>query len=98
MKTSILGPVGPVSRLTLGGGGIGQVWGEVSRDEAAATLKAALDGGIDVLDAAPLYGNCERLIGEVFDGALPPGPGRSSPPPRPGAWGCSASAPSRPAP
>lgn len=73
MKKSPLGPLGPVSRLTLGGGGIGQVWGEVSRDEAAATLKAALDGGIDVLDAAPLYGDCERLIGEVFDGALPAG-------------------------
>jgi aryl-alcohol dehydrogenase-like predicted oxidoreductase len=87
MKTSTLGPLGPVSRLTLGGGGIGQVWGEVSRDEAAATLKAALDGGIDVLDTAPLYGNCERLIGEVFNGNLPAGVkittkcGLGSPPP-----------------
>ena len=87
MKTSTLGPLGPVSRLTLGGGGIGQVWGEVGRDEAAATLTAALDGGIDVLDTAPLYGNCERLIGEVFNGTLPAGVkvttkcGLGSPPP-----------------
>jgi len=73
MRSSMLSPLGPVSRLTLGGGGIGQVWGEVSREEAAATLKAALDGGIDVLDTAPLYGNCERLIGEVFFGNLPKG-------------------------
>ena len=73
MKTSSLGPLGPVSRLTLGGGGIGQVWGQVSRDEAAATLKAALDGGIDILDTAPLYGDCERLIGDTFAGALPAG-------------------------
>src|SRR5438067_13866152 len=73
MKTSSLGPLGPVSRLALGGGGIGQVWGQVSRDEAAATLKAAIDGGIDILDTAPLYGDCERLIGDTFAGALPAG-------------------------
>src|SRR5436305_12828879 len=73
MKTSSLGVLGPVSRLTLGGGGIGQVWGKVSRDEAAATLKAALDGGIDVLDTAPMYGDCERLIGDTFAGKLPSG-------------------------
>ncbi|MBW8815327.1 MAG: aldo/keto reductase [Caulobacterales bacterium] len=73
MKTSTVGPLGPVSRLTLGGGGIGQVWGKVSREEAGATLKAALDGGIDILDTAPMYGDCERLIGDTFSGALPAG-------------------------
>jgi len=73
MRHAMLGPLGPVSRLTLGGGGIGQIWGEVSADEAKATLAAALDGGIDVLDAAPGYRNCETFIGEVFDGRLPSG-------------------------
>ena len=73
MKQATLGPLGPVSRLTLGGGGIGQIWGEVSADEARATLSAALDGGITVLDAAPGYRNCETFIGEVFDGRLPAG-------------------------
>jgi len=73
MKTATLGPLGPVSRLTLGGGGIGQIWGEVSAGEAKATLTAALDGGIDVLDAAPGYRNCEAFIGEVFGGRLPDG-------------------------
>jgi aryl-alcohol dehydrogenase-like predicted oxidoreductase len=73
MKQATLGPVGAVSRLTLGGGGIGQIWGEVSADEARATLAAALDGGITVLDAAPGYRNCETFIGEVFDGRLPAG-------------------------
>ena len=68
MRHATLGPLGPVSRLTLGGGGIGQIWGEVSAEEAGATLAAALDGGIDVLDAAPGYRNCETFIGEVFDG------------------------------
>ena len=73
MKTATLGAMGEVSRLTLGGGGIGQVWGETSRDEAMATLVAAIDGGITVLDAAPIYGSCEALIGETFGGKLPDG-------------------------
>ena len=55
MRTATLGPLGEVSRLTLGGGGIGQIWGENTKDEALATLAAAIDGGITVLDAAPMY-------------------------------------------
>ncbi|HUO12345.1 MAG TPA: aldo/keto reductase [Caulobacteraceae bacterium] len=73
MRKAMLGPLGPVSRLTLGGGGIGQIWGETSREEAEATIAAAIDGGIDVLDAAPGYRNCEAFIGEVFGGRLPSG-------------------------
>ena len=73
MKTATLGPLGEVSRLTLGGGGIGQIWGENTKDEALATLAAAIDGGITVLDAAPMYRNCEAFIGEVFGGKLPAG-------------------------
>lgn len=73
MQTAQLGPLGEVSRLTLGGGGIGQVWGATSGDEALATLRAAIDAGITVLDAAPMYGSCEALIGRAFEGRLPPG-------------------------
>ncbi|MBS0362141.1 MAG: aldo/keto reductase [Proteobacteria bacterium] len=73
MRTATLGPLGEVSRLTLGGGGIGQIWGENTKDEALATLTAAIDGGITVLDAAPMYRNCEAFIGEVFGGRLPAG-------------------------
>ena len=73
MRTATLGPLGEVSRLTLGGGGIGEVWGEVSHDEAVATLKQALDDGITVLDTAPMYGACEANIAEAFAGRLPPG-------------------------
>jgi len=73
MRTATLGPLGEVSRLTLGGGGIGQVWGETSRDEALATLTAALDAGITVIDAAPMYRNAEPFIGEVFGGRPPAG-------------------------
>jgi aryl-alcohol dehydrogenase-like predicted oxidoreductase len=73
VKTTPLGPLGDVSRLTLGGGGIGQGWGETSRDEAMATLRAAVDGGIDLIDTAPLYRNCEAIVAETFNGALPAG-------------------------
>jgi aryl-alcohol dehydrogenase-like predicted oxidoreductase len=73
MKTAKLGVVGEVSRLTLGGGGIGQAWGETSREEAAATLRLAFERGITVLDTAPLYLNCEAIVGETFAGRLPEG-------------------------
>src|SRR5689334_17354960 len=73
MHYGTLGSFGRVSRLTLGGGGIGQGWGETSREEAAATIKLAVDSGIDLLDTAPLYRNCEAIVGEVFDGRLPKG-------------------------
>jgi aryl-alcohol dehydrogenase-like predicted oxidoreductase len=73
MRTATLGGLGQVSRLTLGGGGIGQIWGETSKDEAIATLTAALDAGIDLLDTAPMYGHCEEFVGEAFGGRLPAG-------------------------
>ncbi|GLQ58117.1 aldo/keto reductase [Devosia nitrariae] len=73
MQTATLGSIGRVSRLTLGGGGIGQVWGDTSREEAIAALRLAVEEGIDVIDAAPGYKVCEELIGEAFDGRLPEG-------------------------
>lgn len=73
MTANRLGRFGPVSRLTLGGGGIGQVWGPTSEDEAVATLRAAVDGGISLLDAAPGYLICEAMIGRAFEGRLPKG-------------------------
>lgn len=75
MQRRNFGRLGTVSALTLGGGGIGQVWGTTSREEAIATLHEAVDGGITLLDMAPLYGNgeAETVVGEAFRGALPPG-------------------------
>ena len=63
-------PYGSVSALTLGGGGLGQVWGKTTRDEAIATVNLAIEKGIDHLDVAPMYGNgeAERVVGEVFRG------------------------------
>ena len=73
MRSNRLGPLAEVSRLTLGGGGIGQGWGETSRDEAIATIKLAVDHGINLIDTAPLYRNCEAIVGEAFGGRLPNG-------------------------
>jgi aryl-alcohol dehydrogenase-like predicted oxidoreductase len=75
METRHLGRAWPVSALTLGGGGIGQLWGSTSREEAVATVREAVDAGITMLDMAPRYGDgeAERVIGEAFDGRLPEG-------------------------
>ena len=75
MDQGNLGPLGPVSRLTLGGGGLGQLWGRTDRDECVATLRAAVDGGIDLIDLAYRYGNgeAEEVFGIAFDGRPPTG-------------------------
>jgi aryl-alcohol dehydrogenase-like predicted oxidoreductase len=73
VQINTLGAFGPVSRLTLGGGGIGQVWGPTSEDDAVATLRHAVDNGIDLIDAAPGYKICEAMIGRAFEGKLPAG-------------------------
>ncbi len=75
METRQLGELWPVSALTLGGGGIGQLWGETTREEAVATVRAAVDNGISLLDMAPAYGNgeAETVIGAAFQGRLPAG-------------------------
>ena len=75
METRAFGRLGQVSALTLGGGGIGNVWGEVDRAEAVATVRAALDGGITMLDLAPTYGpgEAELVVGEALGGAVPDG-------------------------
>jgi aryl-alcohol dehydrogenase-like predicted oxidoreductase len=73
MRSRVLGPLGPVSALALGGGGIGSVWGPTSRAEAVATARAAVVAGITLLDMAPLYGAAEDVVGEAFGGNLPDG-------------------------
>ena len=75
MESRTLGSLGTVSSLTLGGGGLGQVWGATTRDEAIATTRAAVDAGITLLDVAPGYGRgeAEQVVGDAFDGRLPAG-------------------------
>lgn len=75
MEMRHLGKLWPVSALTLGGGGLGQIWGETSREEAVATLRLAVERGITLIDLAPLYGRgeAEAVVGEAFDGNWPEG-------------------------
>jgi aryl-alcohol dehydrogenase-like predicted oxidoreductase len=56
MESRDFGRLGSISSLTLGGGGIAGVWGSTDRAEAVATVHAALDAGITMLDLAPSYG------------------------------------------
>ena len=73
MRQRPFGKLGTASALTLGGGGIAGIWGETTREECVATVREAVDSGIDVLDLAPSYGNgeAESVIGEAFGGSLP---------------------------
>ena len=63
-------PFGNISALSLGGGGIGNVWGETSRSERVSTVSLAIESGINHFDMAPMYGKgeAERVIGEAFKG------------------------------
>lgn len=73
MEVRQLGKLWPVSAYALGGGGLAQVWGDTSREEAVATVREAADAGINLFDAAPIYGRgeAEMVFGEAFDGTPP---------------------------
>src|ERR1700738_3032426 len=75
MRQNSFGKLPPVSALTLGGGGIGMVWGETTFDECVATVHAAVAAGINLIDLAPRYGDgkAESIVGAAFDGRLPAG-------------------------
>jgi len=57
-----------VSALTLGGGGIGMVWGPTTDEECIETVKAAVAGGVNMLDLAPVYGKgkSEEIVGQAW--------------------------------
>src|SRR5450631_3257989 len=75
MKLHPFGLLPPVSILTLGGGGLGMVWGATTFDECVATVHAAVGARINLLDLAPRYGDgkAEEVVGEAFAGHLPDG-------------------------
>ena len=75
MQQHSFGKLPAVSTLTLGGGGIGMVWGETTFDECVATVHAAVAAGINLIDLAPRYGDgkAEQAVGEAFAGRLPDG-------------------------
>ena len=64
MQQHTFGRLPPVSRLTLGGGGLGMVWGETTTAECVATVHAAVAAGINLIDLAPRYGDgtAERVV------------------------------------
>src|SRR5246127_1170137 len=75
MQQKSFGKLPPVSLLTLGGGGLGMVWGETTFEECVATVHAAVNAGINWIDLAPRYGDgkAELVVGEAFAGRLPAG-------------------------
>lgn len=75
MQHHSFGPLPPVSSLTLGGGGLGMLWGETTFGECVATVHAAVASGITLLDLAPRYGDgkAEEVVGAAFAGQMPPG-------------------------
>ncbi len=58
----------PLSVVGLGCWQIGAGWGDVTDDDARATVRAALDAGTTFLDTADVYGDgrSERFIAEVL--------------------------------
>src|SRR5438045_2665308 len=75
MQQNSFNKLPPVSLLTLGGGGLGMLWGETTFDECVATVHAAVNAGINWIDLAPRYGDgkAELVVGEAFAGRLPEG-------------------------
>ena len=70
-KTRTLGKNGPtVSALGLGAMGMSDFYGPADREESVATLKAALDEGITLIDTGDFYGSGhnEILVGEAIRG------------------------------
>src|SRR5712691_5528952 len=75
MQQHQFGRLWPVSALTLGGGGLGMLWGETTSEECVATVHDAVAAGITLFDLAPRYGDgkAEEVVGAAFAGKLPAG-------------------------
>ena len=68
MNYRTLGRTGwKVSEISFGAWAIGGFWGQVSHDDALATLHKAIDCGVNFIDTADVYGDgrSERLIAEL---------------------------------
>jgi aryl-alcohol dehydrogenase-like predicted oxidoreductase len=71
MKMRTLGKTGPqVSAIGLGAMGMSGMYGPSERAESLATIHAALDAGINLIDTGDFYGmgHNEMLIGEALKG------------------------------
>lgn len=73
MQTVKLGKTGPqTSRIGLGCMGMSGMYGPADRAESIATLHAAIDAGVTLIDTGDFYGmgHNEMLIGEGLKGGL----------------------------
>jgi aryl-alcohol dehydrogenase-like predicted oxidoreductase len=71
MRTTRLGPIGPVvSEIGLGCMGMSGLYGPAAEDESVATIRAALDAGMTLLDTGDFYGvgHNELLLREALRG------------------------------
>ena len=71
MKTHPLGSAGPpVSALALGCMGMSDWYGPADEAESIATIHAAIDAGINLLDTGDFYGmgHNEMLLGRALEG------------------------------
>ena len=71
MKTITLGTTGPaVSTLGLGCMGMSGMYGPADRAESIATIHAAIDAGVTLIDTGDFYGmgHNEMLIAEALKG------------------------------
>lgn len=71
-----LGRIGAeVTTLSLGGAGLGGLYGPVSDEQATVAINRAIDLGINWIDVSPFYGEAERRLGMVLaaHGGLPAG-------------------------
>jgi aryl-alcohol dehydrogenase-like predicted oxidoreductase len=75
MQQHSFGALPKVSTLTLGGGGLGMLWGKTTFEECVATVHDAVAAGINLLDLAPRYGDgkAEEVVGAAYGGQLPAG-------------------------
>jgi aryl-alcohol dehydrogenase-like predicted oxidoreductase len=74
MQQRVLGKTGfQVSAITLGGGGIGMVWGPTTEEECIETVKQAVACGINFIDVAPVYGKgkAEEIVGKAWPELTP---------------------------
>jgi aryl-alcohol dehydrogenase-like predicted oxidoreductase len=70
LPTKHLGTLGETSAIGLGLMGMSAMYGPADRDESIATIHAALDAGVTLLDTGDFYGmgHNELLIGEALRG------------------------------
>lgn len=69
MRYSTLGNTGlRVSRIAFGGSSLGDPRKQVSDEQSLLAVKAALDGGINLIDVSPYYGatRAEQIVGQAI--------------------------------